>query len=440
MNLYRGNGVKVSPATRVGGSFTVPGDKSISHRSIMLGSLSSVPCEISNFLTGEDCLSTLNAFRAMGIHAEQNGTNVRIEGKGLRGLTLPKSTLDCGNSGTTTRLMLGILTGCPFEARLVGDDSLSRRPMDRVLKPLTQMGAEFNVERPANDPLTFSHLPLRIRGAARVKPLKWDSPVASAQVKSAILLAGLFADGITEFSEPSLSRDHSERMLAGCGVKLVRSGPSVKLYGPAEIRASRFDVPGDISSAAFFLAAGVLRAANGLTVKGVGLNPTRTGFLDILKAMGARIEIANTREVGGETLGDVTVYASKLTATRIAGPLVPRAIDEFPSLALLATQAEGTTIIADAHELRVKESDRITAVAQAFNQMGARITEKEDGMVVEGPTPLHAMSLTSHGDHRLAMSVAIAALVAQGETTVEDVDCVNTSFPNFWTLLQAARG
>jgi 3-phosphoshikimate 1-carboxyvinyltransferase len=424
----------VLPARAVQGVVTVPGDKSISHRAVILGGLSNRGCTVDNFLEAEDCLCTLEAFRAMGISIERNGSHLQIGGKGLDGLKAPKKPIWCGNSGTTTRLLMGVFTGQPFEVALEGDASLSRRPMDRVMDPLSKMGAFF-----LDFQETPAHLPLRMRGTHSVKPLQYKSPVASAQVKSAILLAGLYASGTTSVEEPSASRDHSERMLSASNVPVKRDGNRVSLQGTATVRASSFMVPGDLSSAAFLLAVGLLRGQGELIVKGVGVNPTRTGFIDIVKAMGGSCRFLKSTESGGEPIADISVSTSALKAVAIRGDLIPRAIDEIPIVAVLATQAKGETIITDASELRVKESDRLKTVCDELSKMGATIQETPDGLIIQGPTPLKGTIVQSHGDHRLAMSLAIAALVAEGPTTIEEVDCVATSFPNFWTLLDSIR-
>lgn len=426
---------RIRPVASLAGELSVPGDKSISHRSVILGALSDVPCRVDGFLVAEDTLCTLEAFRAMGIAIERDGSSLRITGKGLEGLRAPHDPIWCGNSGTTTRLLMGVLTGHPFPVRLEGDASLSRRPMDRVATPLARMGAHAQAPgRTDGEPL---HLPLLFHGTRSVRTLNWKNPVASAQVKSAILLAGLYASGATRVEEPSLSRDHTERMLAASGVKLDRDPNGVTVHGTATVRARAFQVPGDFSSAAFFLAAGLLTSVQGVSVHGVGVNPTRTGFLDIVAAMGGRIDVTGARESGGEPVAALTARRTELRGTRIGGDLIPRAIDEFPIIAVLATQASGVTVISDAAELRVKESDRIARVAQELGRMGAHIQERPDGLVIEGPTPLQGAAVRSHGDHRLAMSLAIAGLIASGETTIEETDCVNTSFPPFWDLLDA---
>jgi 3-phosphoshikimate 1-carboxyvinyltransferase len=424
----------VGSAKAVQGTLSVPGDKSISHRAVILGALSNRLCEVTHFLEGEDCLCTLEAFRSMGIQIDRTKSSLQIHGQGLDGLKAPTKSLWCGNSGTTTRLLMGVLTGQPFEVRLEGDTSLSNRPMDRVIDPLSKMGAFFLdvKDKPA-------HLPLRMHGTHSVKSLHWRSPVASAQVKSAILLAGLYASGTTSIEEPSVSRDHTERMLQASGVTVKREGNQVSLQGTATLRASRFQVPGDLSSAAFLVAAGLLRASGEFIIQGVGVNPTRTGFLDLIKAMGGACRLLNATVSGGEPIADIAVKCSPLHGTSVAGEMIPRAIDEIPILAVLATQATGQTVISDAQELRYKESDRLATVCEELTKMGARIQEKPDGLVIEGPTPLKGTVVQSHGDHRLAMALAVAALVAEGNTTIEDVDCVATSFPEFWTLLRSIR-
>jgi 3-phosphoshikimate 1-carboxyvinyltransferase len=424
----------IHPARSLGGTVEVPGDKSISHRAIILGALSNRVCTVENFLVAEDCLCTLEAFRALGISVERNERKVVLQGGGLDGLSAPKAPLWFGNSGTTTRLMMGVLTGQPFEVRLEGDASLSRRPMDRVIEPLSKMGAFFLdvKESPA-------HLPLRMHGTRDVRALQWKSKVASAQVKSAILLAGLYASGPTEVFEPSPSRDHTERMLRASGVPVERAGNTVKVNGTATVRAAHFQVPGDISSAAFLLAAGLLRGKEEVIVRGVGVNPSRTGFVDAVKAMHGRCRLLNATESGGEPLADIAVAMAPLKAIAIGGEMIPRLIDEIPVLVVLATQAQGQTVISDAKELRIKETDRITTLREELSKMGADIEEKEDGLIVHGPTPLQGAVLRSHGDHRLAMSFAVAALVAEGPTTIEGAECVDTSFPTFWPLLESLR-
>lgn len=428
----------IAPAQAVSGRLDVPGDKSISHRAVMLGALSNRVCTVDNFLLAEDCLRTVEAFHAMGVVIESSGAHLSIHGKGLDGLKRPAGSIQCGNSGTTARLLMGVLTGQPFDVQLIGDASLSRRPMDRLVKPLSQMGAFFLDAPGAGLSAGQAHLPLRMRGTRDVRSIHWKSPVASAQVKSAILLAGLYASGATTVEEPSLSRDHTERMLQASGVQLERQGARVTVYGTATVRASAFRVPGDLSSAAFLLAAGLLKGTE-VVVRGVGVNPTRTGFIEIVKAMGGFCRLLSTTESGGEPIADVAVKASPLKGVVIGGDVVARAIDEIPILTVLATQAQGRTVIRDAQELRVKESDRLSVLREELSKMGARIAENPDGLVIEGPTPLAGTVVRSHGDHRLAMSLAVAALIAGGATTIEDVACVATSFPSFWGSLDRMR-
>jgi len=424
----------VQPAASLRGSCSVPGDKSISHRAVILGALSNRGCTVKNFLEAEDCLCTLEALRSLGIQIEHEGSTLEIHGQGLDGLRAPAKPIWCGNSGTTTRLLMGVLTGQPFEVRLEGDASLSRRPMDRVIEPLAKMGAFFlDVKE------TPTHLPLRMRGTRSVKSLQWKSPISSAQVKSAILLAGLYASGTTTVEEPSPSRDHTERMLEACGVPVERKDKRISVEGTATVRASAIDVPGDLSSAAFLLAAGLLRASGELIVKGVGANLTRIGFIEAIKSMGGTCRFLKTTQTGGEPFADIGVKKSTLNGASFGGDLIPRMIDEIPILGVLATQAKGRTTITDAGELRVKESDRLSTICRELTKMGAHVTEAPDGLIIDGPTPLHGAVVQSHGDHRLAMSLAVAALVAKGPTTIEDISCVATSFPTFWTLLDQLR-
>lgn len=424
----------IQPAPHVGGTLEVPGDKSISHRAVILSALSVQPTQIHNFLRAEDCLATIEAFRQMGILIRDSGQLVEVQGKGLEGLSAPKQALDCGNSGTTTRLMMGVLTGQNFDVELRGDASLSRRPMGRVIEPLSKMGATFTHLKKAGC------LPLKMRGSKVVHPISWKSPVASAQVKSAILLAGLYASGKSDVLEPALSRDHTERMLKSCGVDVSQRGFHVEIRGRATLRASEFHIPGDLSSAAFLWAAAVLCSPSGITVRRVGINPTRMGFLELIKAMGVNCQMAALTEASGEPVADVTVKKSLMKAISVGGDLIPRSIDEIPILTVLATQAMGQTVIRDAAELRVKESDRLAVLREELSKMGARIEEQPDGLIIQGSTALKGAVVRSHGDHRLAMSLAVAALVAQGPTTIQDIACVNTSFPSFWDLLEQIRG
>ena len=415
----------IQPAGKLEGEVTVPGDKSISHRAAIFGAIASGTTIIHNFLRAGDTRSTLACLRQLGAQISDDGETITIEG----GVLQPQNqTLDCGNSGTTMRLMMGILAGREGRSTLVGDASLSKRPMDRVRIPLEQMGAQISGVGEKNTP------PISISGGG-LTGIKYSSPVASAQIKSAILLAGLRAEGKTSVLEPSLSRDHTEQMLRGFGVEVRRDDLRVEV-SRSDLKATEVRVPGDVSSAAFFWCAAALRPGWKVRVNGVGLNPTRTGVLDVLKAMGAIVEIENQSASGGELRGDVSVTGAELRSTRIDGALIPRLIDELPILALVATQCDGETVIADARELRVKESDRIAILSCELRQLGAQIEEREDGMIISGSTKLTGATVTSpHGDHRIAMTLMCAGLIAEGETIVENADAVQSSFPNFPDLL-----
>ena len=405
----------------------VPGDKSISHRSVILASLSSGSCVVRGFLPGEDCVSTMEAFRALGVGIERpNPTTLIIHGTGGR-FHAPERDMDCGNSGTTMRLLAGILAAQPFSSRLFGDASLSKRPMRRVIDPLGQMGARIVAEGDQGRP------PLRIEGTS-LQPLDYVSPVASAQVKSAVLLAGLFAKGTTSVTEPHLSRDHTERMLEYFGVPLKREGLRVSIEGGAFPKPRDFRVPGDVSSAAFWLVAAAARPGAHLRVNKVGLNPSRTGILGVLARMGARVREFEENNFG-EPVGSVDVVGTQLKATRIEGKEIPNVIDEIPILAVAAALAEGTTVISDAAELRVKETDRLAAVADHLKAMGVAVVEKPDGLEITGGA-LRGATLDSRGDHRIAMAFAIAGLFAEGPTTITGTECVNTSYPGFLDLLR----
>ena len=415
------------------GRIRVPGDKSISHRSLMLGALAEGETIIYGLLLGEDPRSTAECFRAMGATiSELNAEEVRVEGIGLGNLQEPEDVLNTGNSGTTTRLMLGILASHPGKFFTVtGDRSIRSRPMSRVVKPLQQMGAQI-WGRNEN-----ALAPLAIKGQA-LKPIHYHSPIASAQVKSCILLAGLMTEGQTTVTEPALSRDHSERMLRAFGAELSIDPEthSVTITGQARLEGQTVIVPGDISSAAFWLVAGAIVPGSDLMIENVGVNPTRTGVLEALAQMGADITLENQRQVAGEPVADLRVRHSKLKACTIAGDLIPRLIDEIPILAVAATFAEGTTVIRDAEELRVKESDRITITATQLNLMGASITELPDGMEIVGGKSLIGAEVDSHTDHRIAMSLAIAALNATGTTTIHGAEAAAISYPNFTATLQ----
>lgn len=415
------------------GRIRVPGDKSISHRALMLGALSEGETEIQGLLLGEDPRSTASCFQAMGAEiSELNTELVRVKGIGLGNLREPVDVLNAGNSGTTLRLMLGILASHPGDFFTVtGDDSLRSRPMSRVVKPLQQMGAQIWGRK--NNSLA----PLAVAGVA-LKPIHYHSPIASAQVKSCVLLAGLMTEGETTVTEPALSRDHSERMLRAFGAKLSVDPDtnSVTVTGPAQLYGQKVIVPGDISSAAFWLVAGAIVPDSNLLVENVGVNPTRTGILEALAMMGADIRLENQREVAGEPVADLRVRSVRLRSCTIEGNLIPRLIDEIPILAVAAVFAEGKTVIKDAEELRVKESDRIAVMAQQLNKMGANVTELPDGMEITGGTPLVGTDVDSHTDHRIAMSLAIASLVASGTTTIQRAEAAAISYPNFTATLQ----
>ena len=407
----------------------VPGDKSISHRAVMLGALAHGKTKIDGFLPGADCLQTIACFRQLGVEIEQpTPTEVVIEGRGREGFIEPATPLDVGNSGTTIRLLLGILAGNPFHSIILGDQSIAQRPMKRVVEPLRQMGAQIDGRQDGNYP------PLSIRGGA-LKGIHYMSPVASAQVKSCLLLAGLQAEGETTIIEPSLSRDHTERMLRAFGVHLTSASGKVKISGGQILNGQYVRIPGDPSSAAFFWAAALMVPGSSITVRDVGLNPTRTGILDIFQQMGAHVDIQQKEEWCGEPVGDVTVSGEKLRGIEVKGEMIPRLIDEIPLLAVVATQAEGITTIKDAGELKVKETNRIRAMVTELTKLGANIEETEDGMKITGATPLSGGICKSYGDHRIAMSMAIAGLAAQEEVIIQGAEVVNISFPGFYKQL-----
>lgn len=415
------------------GTIQIPGDKSISHRALMLGAIAQGETRIEGLLVGEDPQSTAHCFRAMGVEISPlNPTLVTVQGVGLGNLREPDGVLDAGNSGTTLRLMLGLLAGHGDRFFTVtGDDSLRRRPMSRVVKPLQQMGAEIWGRQGG------ALAPLAVRGQT-LKPIHYHSPVASAQIKSCLLLAGLLTPGETTVTEPALSRDHSERMLRAFRANLTVDPQthSVTLHGPAQLQGQTVVVPGDISSAAFWLVAGAIVPNSELLIENVGVNPTRTGILEALESMGADIQPENQREVAGEPVADLRVRSSKLQGCEISGSLVPRLIDEIPILAVAAACAQGKTVIRDAAELRVKESDRLTVMAQQLSKMGAQVTELPDGLEIIGGTPLQGAAVDSYTDHRIAMSFAIAALVAEGSTTIARAEAASISYPHFFSTLQ----
>jgi len=419
----------VQPGGALTGRLRVPGDKSISHRSIMLGSLAEGTTHVTGFLDGEDCLCTLEAFRAMGVTIERRGDNeLTIHGVGLHGLKAPSGPLYLGNSGTSMRLLAGLMAGQPFDVTMAGDASLSRRPMRRVSAPLSEMGALIDAT-PQGTP------PLHVTGGRRLKGIQYHMPVASAQVKSAVLLAGLYAEGQTCVTEPAPTRDHTERMLQGFGYSVERRGATVCLRGGGRLRAARIDVPADISSAAFFLVGASIAAGSDLTLEHVGINPTRIGVINILRAMGADISVLNERTVGGEPVADLRVRSAPLRGIRIPQDQVPLAIDEFPVLFIAATFADGETVLTGAEELRVKESDRIQVMADGLRALGGNATPTPDGMIIRG-TSLGGGRIDSRGDHRIAMAFAIAALRAQAPIVIDDCANVRTSFPGFVPLAQ----
>jgi len=425
--------LRVLKAMKLEGEINVPGDKSISHRAVMLGSLAKGTTKVKNFLMGADCLSSIRCFKAMGVEFDWlDENNMVVHGRGLNGLREPEDVLDVGNSGTTIRLMLGILAGQPFFATVTGDGSIRRRPMGRVTDPLQEMGAIISGRQ--NGTLA----PLAIHGGP-LKAIKFVSPVASAQVKSSVLLAGLYAKGQTIVWEPHQSRDHTERMMSYLGAEVEFRGQVVKINGNPELEAKAIEVPGDISSAAFFMVAAAIVPGSRIRINRVGLNPTRTGIIDVLRDMGADIEICNEDLVNGEPVGDITVRGSSLKGTTINGALVPRLIDEIPVLTIAAAMAQGETTIKDAAELKVKESNRISTMAVELRKLGVKVTELKDGMVINGDSTLHGAICESHDDHRVAMSLAVAGLVANGETVIKNTDCVSISFPGFEKILDQVK-
>lgn len=415
------------------GELEIPGDKSISHRAIMFGSLAKGTTEVTHFLQGADCLSTISCFQKLGIKIENNTDKIIIHGKGLHGLSAPADILDCGNSGTTTRLISGILSGQNFTSTLTGDASIQKRPMKRIMEPLSQMGANITSLHENNC------APLTIKGR-KLKGIHYHSPIASAQVKSAILLAGLYADGETKVTEPYVSRNHSEIMLSHFGAK-VRTEDTTAIVLPEPIlEGQKIAVPGDISSAAYFIAAGLLVPGSEILLKNVGVNPTRDGILRVAKDMGGHIELLNINTDNGEPTADLLVKFSALKGITIGGEIIPTLIDEIPIIAIMAAFAKGTTIIKDAAELKVKESNRIQVMVDNLNAMGADIESTDDGMIIHGGKDLHGAIIDSHKDHRIAMSFAIASLLADGHMTILDRDCVDISFPNFYTDLNRLTG
>lgn len=422
-----------SSTQTMSGSARVPGDKSISHRAIMLGSIAQGVTEVEGFLEGEDALATMNAFRALGVHIEGPVQGkVSVHGVGMYGLKAPRQVLDCGNSGTSMRLMSGLLAGQDFDCMLTGDSSLSKRPMKRVIDPLVLMGARIEAQEGGRPPL-------HIHGRPALKAIHYALPMASAQVKSCVLLAGLYANGTTSVTEPAVTRDHTERMLRGFGVEVLTNGSNASVRGGQTLRATKIDVPSDISSAAFFMVAASISPNADITLKHVGLNPTRTGVIDILKLMGANIELSNHAEVGGEPVADLRIRSSALRGINIPEHLVPLAIDEFPVLFVAAANAVGRTVLTGAEELRVKESDRIAVMAHGLQKCGIDAEPTEDGMVIEGLGQVSglrykATRIESQGDHRIAMAFSVAAIRAEGTMVIHGAQTVDTSFPDFVAL------
>lgn len=411
------------------GEFSPPPDKSISHRSVIFSSLAKGTSTVRNFLRAHDTLSTIKAFRSLGIEIIDEGSTLTIHGKGVHGLSEPSDVIDCGNSGTTIRLLSGVLSGNPFFSVLTGDSSLRTRPMGRVIKPLSLMGAHI-IARDDN-----RYPPLAIKGG-NLTPIKYVMPVASAQVKSSLLLAGLYAEGNTEILEPIKSRDHSEKMLPAFGADITVEGLRIIVKGGRELRPLDTHVPGDFSSAAFFIVASLLIPGAEITARNVGLNPTRTGLLEVLKKMGATIEVSNIHDVSGEPVGDIYCRGkSALKAVSITGEMVPSLIDEFPILCVAAALAEGTTTIKGAEELRVKESDRISTIATELKKMGVEIEEYPDGLSIKGTENLYGAEAESYGDHRIAMSLTVAALAAEGRTVINGASAVDISFPGFFDII-----
>jgi len=427
--------IRVRAPKRLSGTVEVPGDKSISHRAALFGAIASGRTEVTGYLEAEDSLNTLKAVRALGALVTRKGPgHYLVDGAGLLGLREPEQVIDCGNSGTTARLLMGVLAGQPFWTFLTGDDSLRRRPMRRVAEPLTRMGATV-VGRDDG-----GRLPLGVRGARPLRAITYDSGVASAQVKTALLLAGLWADGPVIVTEPARSRDHTERMLAGFGARLSVAGRTVTLTPGSELRGQGIAVPGDISSAAFLLVAGTIVPGAEVTVSGVGVNETRAGVLEALESMGAPVVRSHAAVAAGEPVADLSTESATLRGALVGGPMIPRLIDEVPVLAVAACMAQGRTRITDAAELRVKESDRIRSIATELSALGARITEAPDGLEIEGGARLRGACVRSGGDHRMAMALVVAGLVAEGETIVEDTECIATSYPGFAETVNTLAG
>ncbi len=421
--------MKINKVSKLNGIITVPADKSITHRAIMLSSLATGKSYINNYLKSDDCLMTMNAFKQMGVNIEQTEKSLTITGAGINGLKNPVKEIYAGNSGTTTRLLSGVLAGQKFSSTITGDASLSKRPMKRVIEPLSLMGANITAKE-------NNFLPMTISPKENLKAISYTSPVASAQVKSCILFAGLYADGTTTVTEPIKSRDHSERMFKTFGADISVDGLSVSVKKCNGLYAQEVTVPCDISSAAFFIVAGLIVPNSNIKILNVNINKTRDGILTVLKSMGADIVLDNVRTVSGEDVADIEIKTSRLNSTSFGKEIVPSLIDEIPIIVLAATQAEGQTVISGAKELKVKESDRIHSVASQLNKMGADIKETDDGFIINGPTKLKGATVDSFDDHRIAMMLSIAGLTAEGETEILNSDCVKISFANFYEVLK----
>ena len=418
----------ITKAKSLKGEITVPGDKSISHRGVMFGAISEGITELTGFLDGADCRSTISCFRAMGIDISQEKDHVIIHGKGLHGLNAPANMLDVGNSGTTTRLISGILAGQPFVSSLNGDASIQKRPMDRIITPLSEMGAYIrSLKDNGCAPLEMGGKPL--------KAIHYNSPVASAQVKSCVLLAGLYADGVTSVSEPVISRNHTELMLSGFGANIKTNGLTASIEGSPKLIGQKINVPGDISSAAYFIVAGLICPNADLLIKNVNTNPTRAGIIKVAQSMGGNIELINERIISGEPVADIHVTTSQLTGCEISGDIIPTLIDEIPVIAVMAACAKGTTIVKDAAELKVKESNRIATVTENLKAMGCDITATDDGMIIVGGKELQGTTIKTYKDHRIAMAFAVAGLIADGKTDFDDEKCCVISYPNFFETL-----
>lgn len=422
----------IYPARRLSGKIRLQGDKSISHRALMIGAIAEGTTEIANLNSGQDVQNTISCLLRLGVKIENENNRTIVHGRGLNGLAKPNGTLDVGNSGTTIRLLSGILAGQEFSTNITGDDSIQKRPMARIAQPLRKMGAQI-------DAVADDFAPLSIKGG-KLTPIDYTLPVASAQVKSCLLLAGLYSEGVTKILEPAESRDHTERMLSFFEGRVEKNGSGISVKGPARLKGQNISVPGDLSSAAFFIAAAVLVKNSEIVLESIGINPTRTAFLDLLINMGANIEMSNSKEVNNEPVADIQVKSSALKGVTISGETIPALIDEIPILAILATQADGITKISDAQELRHKESDRLRTVALNLKKMCAHVEENIDGLTIKGPVQLKASELDSFHDHRIAMSFAVAGLIAPSKSVINNAECVDVSCPGFYQELARLSG